>query len=275
MRSRLWPTRRLFEWRQDRLHAELAGVRTAVEAMHAELRGSAGRCRRPRRPPGVDFRRASRDPHARAPVAERSLPARTSCSDDWPERLAAARSEQTYELAYEDASPLISIPIPTFNSPDTLCDRALASVRAQTHSNWEAIVVGDHCTDDTEARVRALHDPRIRFHNLAVRENDPHDPWERWAVRGSVPRSTGVELAAGRWIAPLSARRRMGSRPSRAAPVRGSREPRRGRVFAHAGRRCRAAGLGTAALDRRLAAAARAIRLAVGDLPRRAEVPAI
>ncbi len=75
---------------------------------------------------------------------------------------------------------------------------------AQTHANWEAVVVGDHCTDDTEARVLALGDPRIRFHNLAVRERDPDDPWERWAVKGSVPRATGIGLATGRWIAPLS-----------------------------------------------------------------------
>jgi glycosyltransferase involved in cell wall biosynthesis len=77
-------------------------------------------------------------------------------------------------------------------------------VLAQTHANWEAIVVGDGCTDQTEERVRALADARIRFLNLPVREHDPDDPWERWAVRGSIPRSKGIELARGGWIAPLS-----------------------------------------------------------------------
>jgi glycosyltransferase involved in cell wall biosynthesis len=123
---------------------------------------------------------------------------------DWPALLQAARTDPGYEVAYQDPDPLISIPIPTFKSPDTLCERALASVRSQTHRNWEAIVVGDHCTDETEQRVLALGDPRIRFHNLAARENDPPDPWERWAVKGSVPRSVGVSMALGRWIAPLS-----------------------------------------------------------------------
>ena len=122
----------------------------------------------------------------------------------WPELIAAARADASYELAYTDSEPLVSVPIPTYHSPDTLCDRALASVLAQTHGNWEAIVVGDHCTDDTEERVRAVGDPRIRFHNLSAREHDPADPWERWAVKGSVPRSTGIEMARGRWIAPLS-----------------------------------------------------------------------
>ena len=134
-----------------------------------------------------------------------ALTARTyEALHDWPRLLAEARSAEDYELAFTDPRPLISIPIPTYHSPDTLCGRALASVLAQTYSNWEAIVVGDHCTDDTGERVRAIGDPRIAFHNLPVRERDPNDPWESWAVRGSVPRSTGIELARGRWIAPLS-----------------------------------------------------------------------
>jgi Glycosyl transferase family 2 len=122
----------------------------------------------------------------------------------WPDLIAEARTGADYDLAYTDPEPLVSIPIPTYHSPGTLCDRALASVLAQTYDNWEAIVVGDHCTDDTAERVLAIGDPRIRFHNLSARENDPEDPWERWAVKGSVPRSTGIEMARGRWIAPLS-----------------------------------------------------------------------
>lgn len=134
-----------------------------------------------------------------------ALTARTyEAVGDWPSLLAAARGARGYEAAFEEREPLVSIPIPTFNSPETLVERALASVLSQTHRNWEAIVVGDRCTDDTEQRVRAIGDPRIRFHNLNVRESDPEDPWERWAVRGSVPRSVGIEMATGRWIAPLS-----------------------------------------------------------------------
>jgi hypothetical protein len=122
----------------------------------------------------------------------------------WPALIEQARAAADYELAFSDPDPLVSIPIPTYHSPDTLCGRALASVQAQTHSRWEAIVVGDHCTDDTAERVAALGDERIRFVNLPVRENDPDDPWERWAVKGSVPRAVGIAQARGRWIAPLS-----------------------------------------------------------------------
>jgi Glycosyl transferase family 2 len=134
-----------------------------------------------------------------------ALTARTyEALHDWPALLRAARRTPEYEPAFEEREPLVSIPIPTFNSAETLVERALASALSQTHRNWEAIVVGDHCTDDTEQRVLAIGDPRIRFHNLGVREPDPDDPWERWAVRGSVPRSVGTEMATGRWIAPLS-----------------------------------------------------------------------
>ena len=213
MRSKLWPTRRLFEWRHGQLTQELAAVRESIEGlktMHSSIDGLRGELTTLR---DVVEGLAVRQESIFATQAElrtrlrrtQALSARTyELLHDWPALLTAARSEETYTLAYEEAVPLVSIPIPTFNSPDTLCDRALASVRAQTHSNWEAIVVGDHCTDDTEARVQALGEPRITFYNLPVREKDPDDPWERWALRGSVPRSTGIDLSGGRWIAPLS-----------------------------------------------------------------------
>ena len=195
-RSRLWPTRRLFEGRHAQLahqlevfnqlaqenHARLA----AIEASQARLTAVAAELRtRLRRTQALT---------ARAYEAQQR----------WPELLAGARSEPAYQLAYEDPDPLVTVAVSTYHSPDTLCERALASVLAQSHANWEAIVVGDHCTDDTAARVAGLGDERIRFHNLPVRENDPADPWERWAVKGSVPRATAVGLATGRWIAPLS-----------------------------------------------------------------------
>jgi len=122
----------------------------------------------------------------------------------WPEKLAAARAHEDYELPYADPEPLISVPVPTYHSPDTLVDVALTSLREQTYENWEAIVVGDHCTDDTGERVQAIGDERIRWHNLAVREPEPEDPFERWAVKGTVPRARGMDMARGLWIAPLS-----------------------------------------------------------------------
>jgi hypothetical protein len=213
-RNRLWPTRRLFEGRQLELAQRLAALSqqsTVLAQQVAELRQLVAATADEQRS-RVMALEASQQPLAAVEFELRTrlrrtqaLVARTyEAQQRWPELLAAARAQPEYERAYVDPSPLVTVAISTYHSPDTLCNVALESVRRQTHSHWEAIVVGDHCTDDTAERVAALGDDRIRFHNLPVRENDPADPWERWAVKGSVPRATAVAMATGSWLAPLS-----------------------------------------------------------------------
>ena len=214
LRDRLWPSRRLFEHSQRELTqgidqgfrgvaGEVADLRETVAALATDL-AAVSAVIRGLAADSQELVQVQAELRTRLRRTQ-ALTARSyEAIHDWPGRLAAARADPEFEAAYTDPDPLVSIPIPTYHSPDTLCGRALASVLAQTHANWEAIVVGDHCTDDTEHRVRALGDPRIRFHNLRARENDPDDPWERWAVKGSIPRATGVALSTGRWIAPLS-----------------------------------------------------------------------
>jgi hypothetical protein len=114
---------------------------------------------------------------------------------DWPRQLAAAREHPEYERSYSEPEPLISVVMSTYHSPDTLVDVALASARAQTDRNWEAIVVGDHCTDDTAGRVEAIGDSRIRFHNL------PHGRTTR-QTRSNAGPSRAACRAASRWIRP-------------------------------------------------------------------------
>jgi glycosyltransferase involved in cell wall biosynthesis len=98
---------------------------------------------------------------------------------------------------------LVSITIPTYNRARLLTERALPSCLAQTHQNIEIIVVGDGCTDDTAARVRAMGDPRITFINLAQRGDYPTDPVARWHVAGTAPANEAARRARGAWIAPL------------------------------------------------------------------------
>jgi hypothetical protein len=215
--SRLWPARRYSELREGGLEGQLAALVADVQAMRAEMQtmreqlGQLGQLTDEHRRTQLTV--IERQDEARAALAElrtrlrrtQGLTARTyEAVHDWPAALAAARAEPVYERAYQEVQPLVSIPIPTYNRAQLLCERTLPSVQAQTYTNWEAIVVGDHCTDDTEERVAALGDPRITFHNLPVREVDPADPWERWAVKGSIPRGKGIEMARGTWIAPLS-----------------------------------------------------------------------
>jgi glycosyltransferase involved in cell wall biosynthesis len=60
------------------------------------------------------------------------------------------------------AVPKVSVVIPTFNVARYVGD-CLASVRAQTLSDWECIVVDDGSTDGTLQRIRGSADARIKL----------------------------------------------------------------------------------------------------------------
>lgn len=57
---------------------------------------------------------------------------------------------------------MISVVIPLFNKSAAI-GRAVASVRAQTVTGWELVVVDDGSTDDSAEQVAAIADPRIRL----------------------------------------------------------------------------------------------------------------
>jgi glycosyltransferase involved in cell wall biosynthesis len=88
-------------------------------------------------------------------------------------------------------SPLISIITPTFNRSNVLY-YTIASVLTSTFQDWEHIVVGDGCTDNTEQVIGSFKDPRIRFINL-----------ERNTGFESIPNNEGFRHARGRYIAYL------------------------------------------------------------------------
>ena len=88
-------------------------------------------------------------------------------------------------------APAVSVVIPTYNWSAALrC--ALRSVLLQTMQDFEILVVGDGCTDDSEAVVAEFNDPRIRWHNL---ERNYGSQW--------VANNYANEHAAGDWIAYL------------------------------------------------------------------------
>jgi glycosyltransferase involved in cell wall biosynthesis len=61
------------------------------------------------------------------------------------------------------ACPLVTIAIPTYNRAESYFPSTLRSALSQTYSNTE-IVVSDNCsTDRTQAMLRAIKDPRIRY----------------------------------------------------------------------------------------------------------------
>lgn len=115
-------------------------------------------------------------------------------------RLARKRYEHLYS-GQDD--PLVSVYIPTYNRGKLLVERAIPSLLAQTYKNLEIVVVGDHCTDDTEELLSKIGDPRIRFYNLPERKKSryPDDVEIHWLAGPVIPANKALELVCGKWIA--------------------------------------------------------------------------
>ncbi len=98
---------------------------------------------------------------------------------------------------------LVSVIIPTYNRSELLTTQAIPSILNQSHRNIELIVVGDHCTDDTENLIQKFEDPRVKFINLPKQGNYPKIEIWRWLVAGAEPANVGLHLAKGNWITNL------------------------------------------------------------------------
>jgi glycosyltransferase involved in cell wall biosynthesis len=117
--------------------------------------------------------------------------------------LARHRRSPEYQHVFSGKAPLVTIGIATYNRARLLTERCLPSVLSQDYPNFEVVVVGDCCTDETEDLVRGLRDPRIRFQNLERHTEHPEDP-ERYWLTGGGPCGNHVRaLAAGDLITQL------------------------------------------------------------------------
>lgn len=90
--------------------------------------------------------------------------------------------------------PKVSILIPTHNRRDPL-QKAIASVRSQTFTNWELIVIDDGSTDDTIAWWNKQNFAQDAAQPLRLVRQDHHGV--------SAARNHGLEIARGEWIALL------------------------------------------------------------------------
>ena len=98
--------------------------------------------------------------------------------------------------------PLVSVCVPTYNRAPLLVERAVTSVLAQSYTNFELVIVGDHCTDETAELLSQIKDPRLRFHNLPSRKRKYRQTVENhWFVGGATPANKAMGLARGQWIA--------------------------------------------------------------------------
>ena len=91
----------------------------------------------------------------------------------------------------ESKSPLFSILVPVFNAGEYL-DRAIASVRAQTWTDFELILVDDGSTDDAIDRACSIGDSRLRV----IRQSNQGPP---------AALNRGLEVASGEYVALLDA----------------------------------------------------------------------
>ncbi len=89
-------------------------------------------------------------------------------------------------------APRVSVILATYNRSRVLA-HAVESVRRSTLTDWELLVVGDHCTDDSAEVVAAFGDPRIQFVNLGQNAGEQ-----------SGPNNEGLRLARGRYVAYLN-----------------------------------------------------------------------
>jgi glycosyltransferase involved in cell wall biosynthesis len=87
------------------------------------------------------------------------------------------------------ALPTVSIILPTFNWPTAL-RYAIQTVLWQTFTDFELLVIGDCCTDNTAEVVYGFNDPRLHWHNLL-----------RNSGNQAGPNNAGLELAGGDLIA--------------------------------------------------------------------------
>lgn len=113
---------------------------------------------------------------------------------------ARLRYEESYTI--DESSPLVTVYTPTYNRSRILMERALPSVLAQSYKNFEYVIVGDHCVDETQKWVSEVKDPRIRFYNLPKRGwRYPETAENHWLAGPVVPANQALEMSTGKWIA--------------------------------------------------------------------------
>jgi glycosyltransferase involved in cell wall biosynthesis len=89
------------------------------------------------------------------------------------------------------SQPRVSIILATYNWTSVL-RYAIQTALWQHFSDFELLVIGDACTDDTAEVVASFADPRIRWHNLPKNTGSQ-----------SGPNQAGLELARGEYTAYL------------------------------------------------------------------------
>jgi glycosyltransferase involved in cell wall biosynthesis len=86
-------------------------------------------------------------------------------------------------------NPFFSVVLPTYGRGRHI-EPSIESVLGQSFDDFELIVVGDGCVDDTEAVVRSFRSEKITWRNLP-----------RNSGSQSFPNNEGIRASRGRWVA--------------------------------------------------------------------------
>src|SRR5690242_17070433 len=97
------------------------------------------------------------------------------------------RHDQSPLRAPMNRGPLVSVVVPAYNAERTI-GATLASIEAQTESDFEVVVVDDGSSDSTVAAAEATG---MRGLRVILQANAGH----------AAARNTGIDAARGRYIA--------------------------------------------------------------------------
>jgi GT2 family glycosyltransferase len=193
--ERMDAARRLYEFEVlDRAMAlRLEGAEQALDGL---LRSRTFRYSAVPRRLYTRFRQLAAPPPLAAPAPSAPTPEAEPGYDLWVELYDtlddATRQAIARRVAELDDPPLISVLVPTYNTPEPYLREVLDSVRRQIYPHWELCVADDRSTQPHVAKVLdeyAELDPRIKV--------------VRRATNGHIAAASnsGLELATGAWVA--------------------------------------------------------------------------
>ena len=108
----------------------------------------------------------------------------------------------TYVAKKDD--PKVTIYIPTYNRSSILLSKAIPSVLKQKFRDYELLIIGDRCTDDTELEIKKLNNNKIKFFNISYKFKPMPLTKENLWMAGEVKAANfALKKAKGEWIARL------------------------------------------------------------------------
>lgn len=122
-------------------------------------------------------------------------------SDIWG-RIAFLAKRYRNDSYLISKSPKVTVYTPTHNRAATLIDRAVESVLEQSYTNFEYLIIGDCCTDNTAELVKGINDSRINFYNLQYsKTKEIQTPENAWLAGEVKAANYALSKSKGQWIA--------------------------------------------------------------------------